>query len=149
LENSPEITIEASVVMIWKNKQMTNLMQAVGMFESFKIAGKVEDYTITITTDQPKMFKETLILRLLASFDRRVDETLVMAHVVSIQMDNHIIKNDKYPPFIAGGVTVVSDGSKWFMLCNYIDSLIEGTKIRYEKNEFNQPLKPAIFKYLK
>jgi hypothetical protein len=71
-----EIKIKAHVVMIWKNKVMTRLMQAVDMFESSKIVGKIEEYTMMITTNDPKMFKETLMLRLLASIDRGVDDML-------------------------------------------------------------------------
>jgi hypothetical protein len=140
--------ITASLYLIFQNIQMTKWMQYCDMFEEWKIVGSLKTYSLVMDVGEESFFRETLILKILGAFSKSSDESIVMAHVGEIKMGNKVILNDRYPPYLRGGVTVVSDGHKFSLLKDIINGLIKGTNIKYEVNQYNQPLKPRIYNYL-
>lgn len=148
-KNNPDENIKVEWVIIFKESKMTEFMQSCDVFEKFKILGKNLNFNTILHVSDPKIFKETLMLKLLASIHQKnKSEDVVFAHIKYIQQGNKIILNRRYKPYIKGGVTMVSNGHNFYLLRDFIDNLIKGTNIKYEVNEYNQPIRSNIYQHV-
>lgn len=141
-----EIVVECVVIDI--DNFMTDLMQAADVFESFKVVGRIRNTEIIMTTEDPSVFKQTTMLKLLASVHKSNKEEVAFFHVVSIRMGQHVILNDRYRPYVKEGVGVVSDGDKWFLLTHFMIKILSGTGITFEVNNMNFPKPNKILTYV-
>lgn len=98
-------------VTIYGQKIMTDMMQAVDMFESWKVVGKVR--TIVITHEDESLPPERI-------------EFIIRSLKSALEQTGHIVSLIYYPnvtPYINERVKVVSDGNKWGVLHNLLTKI--------------------------
>lgn len=116
----------AEYILIIGNSKVTEFMQHADLFDKGKVAGAVKEIILDFGDDVDLTVDhaEKAMWTVCDGIDKMQDYFCIFAHLVKIEDEYLVKKNNKLAlPYINKNVREVSDGSKSFLLYEYIHGL--------------------------
>lgn len=116
---------EATFYVIWINKKMTDIMQAVDMFEEWKVVGEPHSFVVTYKDGSSKLTWER-VKKVMDALAEQDTMPVAFIHLNNIESEGELrINTGAVEPWINPKVKVISTGKKWFLaeeLKDFIES---------------------------
>ena len=130
--------IRATYLLIAGDARLNAFMKAADVFEEGKVLGEPEQIIVNYKEDiELTLERAALPINEVAKSDEK-KYIISLFHLISIQQEKVITMNDgKIKPYVNKSVRIISSGTNWFMLDDYLRYLgftVETDEFRFIKN---------------
>ena len=128
------------ILLILTPKMISRFMQAADVFDNGKVIGEIKEISIDFKEGEIVDFSriEKLFPVLKTAFESESQYQVQLIHAEQIESEDNILKNNKkLLPYFNPKVRQISDGSKFFLFCDFLKNLgfeVETTQDMYIKN---------------
>lgn len=129
-------TASAKLLIISGDKLMTEFMQCADVFEKSKVLGTVKYIDVSYKKGEiASLERVSLLIDAIEKVLIESKKIVSFIHVVEIKNGNVVIKNTgEITPYINKDVRCISDGYKWGLLSDLIEST--GLKVITDEHKF-------------